>query len=343
MKKGFGIIILLVLFAVVLTACSRSSEPNDQETAGINSEASASDQQESTPAAATPVPEEDTNTAAQEAWPRTIIDATGNEIVLEKKPERVGLLHIVYLEHFLALGAPPTAAALGNAQGDTEALESSELLWPYLKDENIIMLGNSRNLSLEAVLEAQPDVLVTFFNPAGLDQQEQLEEIAPVIQVNYGATWQEQLMTCAQVLGLEDKAREVTKDTEQLIAETKEALAPYADRTFALFRTDGKSFIAQGTAKYYEAFGLTKPAGFTDKADTISLEAVAEMNPYYIVFQHNLEVSKAFVGSMEANSVWLSLDAVKNDRVYYFDENMNSFGPLSLKLGAEKITEIYTQ
>ncbi len=343
MKKGLGMIIPLVLFAVILTACSKSSGPKSQMAAGNNSEARVEKQQESTSTEATPIPEEETDTAAQETWLRTIIDATGKEIVLEKKPERVGLLHVVYLEHFLALGAPPAAAALGNAQGDTEALESSELLWPYLKDEDIIMLGNSRSLSLEAVLEAQPDVLVTFFNPAGLDQQEQLEAIAPVIQVNYGATWQEQLMTCAQVLGLEEKAREVTKDTEQVIAKTKEALEPFADRTFALFRTDGKSFIAQGTAKYYEEFGLTKPSGFTDKADTLSLEAVAQMNPYYIVFQHNLEVSKAFVDSMEANSVWLSLDAVKNGRVYYFDENMNSFGPLSLKLGAEKITEIYTQ
>lgn len=342
MRKRLGIIVPLVLFAVILTACGRSSEPKDQIAAENSNEASATDKKEGAQEN-TPVPEEATNSVVQGTWPRTIIDATGKEIVLKKKPERVGLLHIVYLEHFLALGAPPTAAALGNAQGDTEALESSELLWPYLKNENIVMLGNSGNLSLEAVLEAQPDVLVTFLSPTGLDQQEQLEEIAPVIQINYGASWQEQLMTCAQILGLEDKAREVTDSTEQLIAQTKEALAPYADRTFALFRTDGKSFIAQGTAKYYEAFGLTKPAGFTDKADTLSLEAVAEMNPYYIVFQHNLEVAKAFVGSIEANSVWLSLDAVKNDRVYYFDENMNSFGPLSLKLGAEKITKIYTK
>jgi len=338
MKKWIGIFISLVLMAGTLISCSKSPTDNSQITPVDNKEVTSQDNTTNTP---TPIEEQQED--SEEAWPRTIIDATGNEIVLETKPERIALLHVVYLEHFLALGAPPAAAALGNAQGNVEALESSELLWPYLKDEDIIMLGNSHNLSLEAVLAAQPDVIVTFYNPAGLEQYEQLLEIAPVIQINYSNTWQSQLMLCAQVMGLEDKAEEVIKNIEQLITETKETLEPYTDRTLALFRTDGKSFISQGMAKYYEVFGLTKPNGFTDAAVTLSLETVAEMNPYYIVFQHNFEVATAFVKSMENNSLWKSLDAVKNNRVYYFDENMNSYGPLSLVLGAEKITDIYTK
>lgn len=330
MKKIMAILITLSLLTGILAGCSSSPVGNNSASApGSSAQSSeASNAQQ---------------TGAQEGWPRTIVDATGKEIVLEKKPERVSLLHIVYLEHFLALGAPPAAAALGNAQGATESLESSELLWPHLKDANITMLGNSRNLSPEAVLASQPDVIVTFYNAAGLDHYDQLAEIAPVIQLNYWDPWQSQLRLCARIIGLEDKAEEIIQDVEKTAAETKKTLAPYADRTFGLFRTDGKSFISQGMAQYYPAFGLTKPAGFTDKADTLSLEAVSEMNPYYIVFQHNMEVAKAFVGTMEGNSVWQALDAVKNGRVYYFDENMNSFGPLTLALGAEKITELYTK
>lgn len=332
MKKLMSIFISLALLTVFLTACNGTSADNSQTTLADNTDATG---KQSTQATETP--------SGETGWPRTIIDATGNKIVLKTKPERISLLHVVYLEHFLALGVPPTAAALGNAQGETEGLEASELLWPYLKDSDMIMLGNSRNLSLEAVLASKPDVIVTFYNPSGLDQYDQLVEIAPVIQVNYADSWQDQLTLCAQVMGMDEKAKEIIKSTEQTIAETKKTLAPYSDRTFGLFRTNGKSFISQGTAKYYELFGLTKPTGFTDAADTLSLEAVAEMNPYYIVFQHNLEVSKAFVESMKENSVWQSLDAVKNGRVYYFDENMNSFGPLSLVLGAKKITALYTK
>ncbi len=224
-----------------------------------------------------------------------------------------------------------------------ESLEISELYAPYLADMDVTMLGNAKDLSVEAVLASEPDVIITFYNPASAELVEQLNEIAPVIQVSYADTWQNQLSLLAQVLGKEEKAAAVTAEVEKIIADTKEALAPYADRTFGLFRTDGKSFIAQGTAQFYKEFGLTKPVGFTDKADTLSLEAVAEMNPYYIVFQHNVAVTEAFIQSMEDNTVWQSLDAVKNGRVYIYDENMNSFGPLSFKLGAEKITALYTK
>lgn len=347
MKKWLGIFMLLTMLTSILSGCTpntsktteESSEKSSMESKPLSSDSNLS-------ASETPKPASDVT--KEGTWPRTIVDATGAEIVLEKKPERITLLHIVYLEHFLALGVPPTAAALGNAQGDTESLEASELLWPYLKDVDMTMLGNSKDLSLEAVLESKPDVIVTFHNPSGLEQYEQLAEIAPVIQINYADTWQNQLKLCAEILGMEDKAASIIAEVEQKITETKTVLAPYADRSFALFRTDGKNFMAQSTAKYYELFGLTKPEGFTGntgtgKLESISVETVSEMNPYYIVFQHNYDVAKAFVDSMKDNSVWQSLEAVKNGRVYYFDENMNSFGPLSIRLGADKITEIYTR
>lgn len=329
MKRWIQLLLSLTLVTGVLAECTGAPANNTQ-----------SPPAESTPSAAAP---SEPTPAPEAAWPRTIVDATGAEIVLETQPERVTLLHVVYLEHLLALNTPPTAAALGNAQGAMESLEISELFAPYLPGMDITMLGNSKDLNVEAVLASEPDVIITFYNPASANQIEQLTEIAPVIQISYADTWQNQLMLCARVLGKEAEAEAVTKDVEQIIADTKETLAPYADRTFGLFRTDGKNFISQGTAQFYKEFGLTKPSGFTDKADTLSLEAVAEMDPYYIVFQHNIAVTEAFIKSMESNSVWQSLDAVKNGRVYIYDENMNSFGPLSFKLGAEKITALYTQ
>ncbi|MDU6345387.1 MAG: ABC transporter substrate-binding protein [Clostridium sp.] len=167
-------------------------------------------------------------------------------------------------------------------------------------------------------------------------------QIAPVVLLDYTSSWQDQLRDCAEIVGKEDEAQSMITEIEKTIADTKEAMAPYADRTFALFRTDGKNFITRGNAAYYETFGITKPKGYPDTYETVSLEAVAEMNPYYIVFQHNHEAAAAFVKSMEASSVWQSIDAVKNGRIYYFDENMNTFGPLALRLTAEKLAEIYS-
>lgn len=160
--------------------------------------------------------------------------------------------------------------------------------------------------------------------------------------MDYSLGWADQLRECAQVVGKEAEAKDLIVDIKENISSTKTALSAYADKTFALFRTDGKGFITSYTASYYDTFGITAPEGWPETYTTISLETVAEMNPNYIVFQHNYEASVAFVESMESSFVWQSLDAVRNGRVYYFDEQMNTFGPLAMDLTAEKLLEIYT-
>ena len=328
MKKLIVLIMVLTLLTGVLAGCSKA--PVEDNNTNISENTSSVDEGVQEP-------------IEEAVWPRTITDAAGNEIILKKQPERITLLHVVYMEHFLALDTPPTAAAIGNKLGEIEGLDKSELFGPYLENVDMTVVGSSRDLNLEAVLESNPDLLVTFHNPAGLDAYDQLVEIAPVVQLDYNSTWQEQLLMIGELLGKEKEAKKLIVEIEKEISDTKDTLASYEDRTFGLFRTDGKNFIAQGTAKYYKIFGITKPEGFSDAADSMSLEAVAEMNPYYIVFQHNYDMSKSFVESMESSSVWQSMDAVKNGRIYYFDENMNSFGPLTLRLAAEKLTEMYSK
>lgn len=278
------------------------------------------------------------------AWPRTITDSLGHEILLEKEPERISLMHIFWMEHFLMLDAPPAASAIGNALGQTETIASSEMYAPYLDGLEIADLGSARDINLEAIVSSEPDLIVTHAL-MGLDEvYEQLVEIAPVVVLDYAASWQDQLLACAEIVGKETKAQEVIAQVEPAISSAAELAAQHPERTFALFRTDGKMFISQGAAAYYSAFGLTKPDGFSEvSGEALSLEAVAEMDPYYIVFQHNYDAAVNFAESMSDSSVWQSLDAVKNGRVYYFDENMNTFGPRAMQLAAEKITELYSE
>lgn len=338
MKRLMGLIVSLALLTGILAGCAQTPADN---TATPESTPSAP---EATPPSETPETPEPSETPEEAAWPRTITDAAGHEVVLEKKPERITLLHTYYMEHFLLLGEPPTASALGNALGQTETIETTEMFGPYLEGVEIMDLGSAREINLEAILESEPDVIVTFSAQGGLDKTyDQLVQIAPVVLLDYAAPWQDQLLDCAEVVGREDEAQSMIAEIEATLADTKEAMAQYADRTFALFRTDGKDFITRGDAKYYETFGITKPEGYPDTWETVSLEAVAGMNPYYIVFQHNYEAAAAFVESLESSSVWQSIDAVKNGRIYYFEDSMNTFGPLALRLTAEKLAELYSE
>lgn len=276
-----------------------------------------------------------------DAWPRSLVDSSNRTVVLEKKPQRISLLHTFYMEHFFALDVIPSASALGNALGQTTPLMESELFAPYLQEAEIMDIGTARTINLEAVLASRPDAIVTFSTHGGLEAvYDQLKAIAPVVLLDYAASWQDQLRQCALIVGEEEKADQVIARIESEIEHTRAILSQTTDRSFALVRTDGKAFITRSDDKYYETFGLTKPENWPSSFSTISLETIASMNPYYIVFQHNKDATKAFIDSMSNNSVWLSLDAVKNNRIHFFDENMNTFGPLSMELIAKKLMQL---
>lgn len=314
MKRLMGLILLFTLLTGLLAGCTDSSS---QSNTG----------------------EEETKEAA---WPRTITDAAGNEIVLKEQPQRIAILHSLYLEYFFALGMPPIASTGSSTGTAMKALEEWETLKPYKGTADVIDLGSARDLNLEAILEAKPDVIVTF--EGHVDSiYDQLVQIAPVIQVDYNASWQEQTKACAEIVGKEEFAEDFIEETEEIISSTKGKLSEYADKTIALFRSDGNSFFSRGTKDYYETFGISKPAGYPDQYETMSLEAVAEMNPDYIVFQDYIDTSQTFVKDQEASSVWQALNAVKNDHVYYFDDSLNTFGPLAMRLTAEKLVEVFSE
>ncbi len=278
----------------------------------------------------------------EDVWPRSFMDASKRLVSLEKTPERVTLLHTFYLEHFLALDVMPTASALGNSLGQTSPLKESELFAPYLQNTEIMDIGSARTINLEAVLASKPDVIVSFSTHGGLETiYDQLKTIAPVALLDYTASWQEQLRHCAILVGKEAEAEQVIARIEAEIENTRTVLSQVPDKSFVLVRTDGKAFITRSDDNYYKTFGLTKPEFWPSSFSTISLETIASMNPYYIVFQHNTSAAKAFVDSLSNNVVWLSLDAVKNNRVHYFDENMNTFGPLSMELTAKKLVQLF--
>lgn len=338
MKKATRFIAMALILVTSLAGC-QSLGPSSETASEASSETTVASQEQASEASTG----ESVEHAMDAAWPRTFTDAAGKTVVLEKAPERIALLHSFYLEHFLALGTPPAACAFGNAGGQREPLSGSELFAPYMADLSIIDLGAAREINLEAILKSNPDVIVTFAGQGGVDTvYDQLSQIAPVVLLDYKAPWSDQLKDCARVVGREAEAEAAIADIEDALSKARETLSDFKERSFALFRTDGKGFTTRALPAYYETFGITPPTGWPEAYETLSLETVSEMNPYYIVFQHNAEASHAFVESLKDSKVWQSMDAVKNGRIFYFDEHMNAFGPLAHDLTARKLVALYT-
>ncbi|WP_353095132.1 ABC transporter substrate-binding protein [Tissierella praeacuta] len=332
MKKIIGLIVLMILIIGVLSGCTGNSVENNT---GIM-ENKTEKRSVSTDS------KEDTEIVK---WPRTIKDAAGNDVILEKKPERIAVLHAVYLDYFFALETPPIASA-GATIGDAmKALEEFETLRSYKGTANIIDLGSARDLNLEAILESRPDVIVTF--KGHIDKvYEELIKIAPVIQLDVKDTWQNTTVQCASIVGKEELASKYIEETEKIISETRKKLSTFKDETFALLRVDGKgNFVATGYGNsiYYnqmEGFNLLAPDTYPGSQEVLSLEALSQMNPDYIIFQHFLDVAQAAVESQESSTVWKSLNAVKNNHILFFDDSLNTGSPLAIRLASEKFIKI---
>nr|WP_092072882.1 ABC transporter substrate-binding protein [Dendrosporobacter quercicolus]NSL48854.1 ABC transporter substrate-binding protein [Dendrosporobacter quercicolus DSM 1736]SDM51088.1 iron complex transport system substrate-binding protein [Dendrosporobacter quercicolus] len=322
MKRLLGLFLSLALLTALLAGCAKAPADHKPNAPGTTSAAN----------------------AQQAAWPRTLTDAAGNKVVLQKQPQRIAILHSLYLEYFFALETPPVAS-MGASKGNAmTALTEWQTLKPYAGTADIIDLGSARDLNLEAVLAANPDVIVTFKGQGHLAQiYDQLIQIAPVIQIDFNAAWQDQTLACAEIVGKEALARDFIKETEIIIASAKDKLRKHNDKTIALFRTDGKSFISRGTQEYYETFGIAKPPGYPDDYQTLSLEAVAEMNPDYIIFQDSTQAAQTFVKAQESSSVWQSLTAVNSGQVLFFDDSLNTFGPLALRVTAGELLRVFSE
>ncbi|PKK39895.1 Iron(III) dicitrate transport system, periplasmic iron-binding protein FecB [Clostridiaceae bacterium JG1575] len=323
MKKTIKVLGTLLLTLAMASACSPRTR----------------DSSSSIPESADPG---QTDASQAAPWPRILTDAGNHSVQLNSPPLRIAILHTNYLEYFFALGMPPIASAGASVGTAQQALETYETLAPYRDRAQVIDLGSSREINLEAVLEAKPDVIVTFAGHGGLDGiYAQLNQIAPVVLLNFADSWQKQTRDCAKIIGKEEVAEQIIEETERAIAAAYKVVS-LQNKTVALFRTNGgKAFVGRGNESYYKSFGLQAPKTYTYDYARFSLEAVAQMNPDYLIFQDYKKTSQGFVKTLEASFVWLNLACVKNEKVLYFDDSLNTFGPLAMRLAAKKFEQLF--
>lgn len=341
MKRMMSRIASLLLLVSLLAGCAGTPVSNSGGT--------------STPAPTetnTPAPTEtgapDTgNEADQEAaWPRTYVDASGTEVVLEAKPQKIAMLFFHHYEAMLALDAPLYAAAA------LEVYNGWASLKPYAEKTELIDLGSTREPNLEKIVEIEPDLIIAAFgvHDAILDN---LRKIAPTVAVSRTdnfATWQGTLREYGKILGEEELAEKRITNLEALITQARETLSAHSDETVALARTLDKEVNYWMPDYLYSQEGgvgvtspLAKPDGVA-AGGTVSYEGFADANPDYIFLYEDAldEVDETVWERLKGDALWNSMDAVKNGRVYILDRSAFSGGPLAMELGVKAILDAMT-
>lgn len=300
MKSKLWVITGVMLMVLLLGACGQATGP-DTSASGESEKSSSSTA---------------TNTTNDKGEVKVVQTEMG-EITIPKSPKRVVGLSVVYPELLYSLGIVPVAVQ--NYHEDFPK---------YLQEpfKNTMKMGIAKTPNFEAILEANPDLIIA---PAWWSKKDydQLSAIAPTVLLPERQEWPEELQDIAAVLGKETEAKQVLEDLKQHEKEGADKLhSLIGDETVLYVRVMEKEIVLNGPnlsrgAFVHKRLGL-KPVSNFPKDETglsISMEVLPEYDADHLIIQlddeENPEIQKKY-NDMMSTSIWKNLKAVKNNHVY---------------------------
>lgn len=311
MKKVVSIL-LAAAMVVSLAACSSNTGSNNTEaesTAAQTEEATAAETKE-------PAQTEEAAVETEEEKPETItvtcLDGNSETVEVEVPydPERVVVLDFATLDILDNLGLGDRVVGVVNVTLDYIA--------SYGADENIVKVGTVKEIDMESVLLADPELI--FMAGRASDYYDALSEIAPVIRLTADSgiglveSVRENATTIASVFGLEDQVESKLTSFDDRIA----ALAEFAEGktaivgmftggSFSLLGNDGRCSLI-GNEIGFENVGVSSDTATATHGNEASYEFIVDADPDYI-FVMNRD------SAIGADGADLAQDVIENELV----------------------------
>ncbi|WP_028543391.1 ABC transporter substrate-binding protein [Paenibacillus taiwanensis] len=205
--------------------------------------------------------------------------------------------------------------------------------------------------SAERIMSLNPDLIIT----GNKDSYELLSKIAPTLVIPYGQlkNVHEELTYFGALFGKEKEAEAWLAEYDRRIKEAKakvDAVIP-ADASFSIMEDAGKRILVygdnfgRGGQPTYQALGRKPPGGIADEImkkqwAEISAEVLDKYAGDYIIMTSN----ERTVADFKADTIWSSLPAVKNGRIYVWPEERSwYYDPLAVLAQTEELAEWLTK
>lgn len=314
MKKGkWASLLTVLMLSLGLAACSGESE--DLKETKASEQTNQQDESVVKEAHGVTITDKDV----------TFTDSRGQEITIEKNPQRVVSVFNSYLDIWMASG--------GEVVGTIEPSGDK----PVPGTENAEIVGTLGAVSLEKVLSLEPDVVIVNGNSA------HHMELVPSFEQNgikvialdfvFKADYYKLARVFTALTEREDlyeaNVAQVNEAIEKIIAESP------TDKNYKvlLMMASGKSITARGTDSYVGE--MLKDLHTTNIADvsnnllsetSFSMEKIIEEDPDFIFVQTTGSdmdvVYDKLKQDVESNPAWASLQAVKNDRYIFLPKDI---------------------
>ena len=334
MNRKIFILLLTVLAMVLsLAACGAKETPAVTEVAKAEAQQSGEVAAEAT---------EETETSG----PRIVVDALGREVEVPAEVNRI-----------VAMGNAPRLCAylqladkfVTTNQGDLSETVFMAFGWAYRDnwlDLPIAGAGGYGNFNAEAILEADPDVIVCTYEAdivASLEEQTGLPVVSVAQGVLYAEDYAQSLRTLGQVCGASERAEEVIAFVNACLEDLNNRTKDVADADKPLILGSAATFRGghgiQGVYVDHPVFsavnakdaaiGLEKQ--YFDTGVEVDLEKILEWNPEVLFLDAgNLGLVKAEYA--ENPDFFQQLAAVQNGQVYQWPNSTSSSANLEISL-----------
>lgn len=265
------------------------------------------------------------NTVKEDKDTVTFIDALGDEITLNKNPQKVMVLYNSYADLWYHSG------------GDTVArLESNESLPEAFSDREVV--GNNTSLNIEKIISMQPDLVIlraaTYKDEMNFLKQSGIQCLAA--EYNGFEQYLYTLKIFTALTGREDLYKQNGTDLLDKINSILEKVSKEEGPNVLLLLASSKSVSVRlsntSTGQILEHLGAKNIAMDSALSESdreiFSMERVIQKNPDFIFVQAMGEVSKVeerLKADLESNPAWSSLDAVKNKHYIVLDKELYHF------------------
>ena len=260
----------------------------------------------------------------------TFVDALGRTVTV-RDPQKVACLLGSFAQVWQLAGGEVAATA-------DDAWDDLQLELP----EDCVNLGNTKELSLELLLSADPDFVIASANTRqNVEWMETLE--AAGITVAYfdvadfdGYLWLLEL--CTNLTGREDLYEKYGTAVQAQIRAVKEQAEKRGTAPKVLCMRASASMVTVKNSQDNVLGEMLKSLGCVNIADSdssllenLSIEKILEEDPEYIFIVQrgdDAEGMKAYVEAMmRENPAWQQLTAVREGKLYFMDKNLYNLKP----------------
>ncbi|WP_081668219.1 iron-siderophore ABC transporter substrate-binding protein [Butyrivibrio sp. MC2013] len=340
-NKTLSLAVITTILAAALTACSSAAEPaEDMESSSAVIEERTSDSVEELASDDGETGSEETaagddSADEQGTFPITVSHALG-ETVIEEEPRKVVTIGWGNLDVPLALGVAPVGVskATYGLTEDNGLFSWTNNAFAELGVTEANVMDDTDGLDLEAINNAEPDLILAVYSGISQEDYEALSEIAPTVPYSkeaWATSWQDMTREGGRALGLEAEADKLVEDLEAMIDSKKAAYPDIEGKTgaYCYFDTSnlGSFYVympKDPRAAYLEDLGLELPDNIRDLDDgsfffmTVSAENIDVLDDLDVLVAWGEEDT---LDVLRADPLMSRIPAVERGSVVFLSNN----------------------